>query len=294
MTSPCKTIVSIGNFDGVHLGHQEILISMHKTAKKENLQSVVILFEPHPKEFFLKEVAPKRLQKLRDKITLIKNMGIDKVLCLNFSDYIANLSSQEFIEKFLKQKLNTQILVLGQDFCFGKNRNGNINTLKSTGFKVMTIPTQSHQKRRISSTWVREAVLANDFKLAETLMGHPYVISGHVTHGNKHGRLLGYPTINLPQKANIAPHGIYAVKVNLDNKIYNGVANIGHRPALNPTPFPLLEVYLFDYNEECYGKIANITFISKIREEQNFSSLEALKNQIHEDATSAKRLLNKQ
>lgn len=294
MTSHFKSAVTIGNFDGVHLGHQEILKTLVQEAKQNNLQSVVILFEPHPKEFFLKAVAPKRLQKLRDKITLIKSMGIDRILCLNFSERIANLSSEDFIEKVLKNKLNTEILVLGQDFCFGKNRTGNIETLKAANFKVITVATKYHQKRRISSTWVREAILDNDFKLAETLMGHPYVISGHVVHGNKHGRLLGYPTINLPQKANIAVHGIYAVKVNLDGKVYNGVANIGKRPALNPVNYPLLEVYLFDYYHECYGKLVNVTFISKIREEQNFPNIDALKTQIGEDAITAQRLLKKQ
>jgi ribosomal protein L3 glutamine methyltransferase len=287
------SIVTIGNFDGVHLGHQAILKTLVEEAKKSGLLSVVILFEPHPKEFFLKNLAPRRLQGLRDKITLIKKAGVERITCLRFSAKVAKLSPQAFIENILRKQLNAQMLVLGEDFRFGYKRAGDLHTLKAVGFKLIETPTLLHQDEKISSTWVREAVLTNDFNLAETLMGHPYTISGHVVHGNKHGRLLGYPTINMPQKANIAVHGVYAVRVELDGKIYEGVANVGHRPALNPVPYPLLEVYLFNYQDECYGKIARVTFISKIREEQMFENLDALKIQIGKDAQLAQKLLKK-
>jgi riboflavin kinase/FMN adenylyltransferase len=285
--------VAIGNFDGVHLGHQAILNALVSTAKKNNLRSVVVLFEPHPKEFFLKTVAPRRLQNLRDKVKLIKSFGIDEVICLRFSQKLANLSPTEFIKTILQKQLNAKALVLGEDFRFGKNRSGDIKTLKDTGFEIIEPPTTRYQGEKISSTWVREALLMNDFNLAEQLMQHPYIISGHVVHGNKHGRLLGYPTINITLKANIALHGIYAVRVKLHDKVYEGVANIGRRPALNPIPHPLLEVYIFDYNQECYGAIAEVIFVTKIREEQMFENLEALKTQISEDAKLAQKLLNR-
>lgn len=285
--------VAIGNFDGVHLGHQAILKALTTTAKQSNLRSVVVLFEPHPKEFFLKTVAPRRLQNLRDKVKLIKSFGIDEVMCLRFSQKLANLTAAEFINSILKKQLNAKVLVLGEDFRFGKNRHGDISTLKNARFDIIQTPTTLYQGEKISSTWVREAVLMNDFNLAEQLMQHPYIISGHVVHGNKHGRLLGYPTINITLKANIALHGIYAVRVKLHDKIYEGVANIGRRPALNPIPHPLLEVYLFDYNQECYGAIAEVIFVTKIREEQMFENLEALKTQISEDVKLAQKLLNR-
>ncbi len=285
--------VAIGNFDGVHLGHQAILKALTTNAKQNNLRSIVVLFEPHPKEFFLKTVAPRRLQNLRDKVKLIKSFGIDEVMCLRFSQKLANLTAAEFINSILKKQLNAKVLVLGEDFRFGKNRHGDINTLKNAGFDMIKTPTTLYQGEKISSTWVREAVLMNDFNLAEQLMQHPYIISGHVVHGNKHGRLLGYPTINITLKANIALHGIYAVRVKLHDKMYQGVANIGRRPALNPIPHPLLEVYIFDYNQECYGAIAEVIFVTKIREEQMFENLEALKTQISEDVKLAQKLLHR-
>ena len=285
--------VAIGNFDGVHVGHQAILSALTTAAKKNKLTSIVVLFEPHPKEFFLKAVAPRRLQNLRDKVSLIKSFGIDQVVCLRFSQKMANLTPIEFIKNILQQQLNTKVLVLGEDFRFGKNRSGDINTLQNAGFDIIKTPTTRYQGEKISSTWVREAVLMNDFNLAEQLMQHPYIISGHVVHGNKHGRLLGYPTINIMLKANIALHGIYAVRVKLHDKIYEGVANIGRRPALNPILHPLLEVYIFNYNQECYGAIAEVIFVTKIREEQMFENLEALKTQISEDAKLAQKLLNR-
>lgn len=289
ITSP--SIVTIGNFDGVHLGHQEILKALTHHAKQTGLLSIMVIFEPHPKEFFLKNLAPRRLQGLRDKITFIKELGVDQVISIRFFDKIAQLTPQEFIERFLRKKLKAHSLVLGEDFRFGHKRSGDLNTLRAAGFNIIETSTVLHQGEKISSTWVREAVLTNNFKLAETLMGHPYVISGHVVHGNKHGRLLGYPTINIPLKANIAVQGIYAVRVELEGQWYDGVANIGYRPALNPITYPLLEVYLFNYDHECYGKIAKVVFITKIREEQMFENLEALKTQIGKDAQLAQKLL---
>lgn len=288
-----NSIVTIGNFDGVHLGHQAILKRLVTEAHEQNLKSVVILFEPHPKEFFMQELAPRRLQNLRDKIRLIKDHGVDYIMCLRFFKQLAELTPDQFMNNILQKKLHAKTLVLGDDFCFGKDRKGNLNTLKAKGFNVITTPTVVHKGRKISSTWVREAILTNDFNLAQQLTSHPYTISGHVVHGSKHGRLLGYPTININLKANIALHGIYAVRVKLDDKIYEGVANVGRRPALNPLIHPLLEVYLFDYNEECYGKIATVTFYTKIREEQMFDNLDALKIQIGEDTRLAKKLLKK-
>jgi riboflavin kinase/FMN adenylyltransferase len=287
------TVVTIGNFDGVHLGHQAIAAAVVAEARKNQAISVVVLFEPHPKEFFLKELAPRRLQGLRDKIKILKNFGIDEVVCLRFNKKFANLTPQEFIKVILRQKLHATTLVLGTDFCFGKNRSGNIATLKEAGFKLIELPTVNYHNAKISSTWLRETILMNDFRLAEKLMNHPYIISGHVIHGNKHGRLLGYPTINLPLKSNIVLHGIYAVHVKLADKIYEGVANVGRRPALNPLPYPLLEVYLFDYHQECYGAIVEVIFITKIREEQNFDTVINLKIQIGKDVELAKKLLMK-
>jgi len=285
------SILSIGNFDGVHRGHQAILSSLVAKAKRLGLQSQVLIFEPHPKEFFLGRVAPKRLQNLRAKVTCIRALGVDAVVCCHFSAKVAALSPGAFIKEILKQKLQTEALVLGEDFRFGHQRQGKIATLMAAGLKVETVPAVAYQGRRISSTWVRELILGNHFELAEQLMQHPYMLSGHVVHGAKHGRLLGYPTINLNLTRNMAVHGVYAVRVRLLGRWYDGVANVGHRPALNPTKMPLLEVYLFNYQAECYGALAEVFFVRKLREELKFANLEALKTQIGEDAQLAQKIL---
>ena len=285
------SVLSIGNFDGVHQGHQKILAHLVAEAKKLNLQSQVLLFEPHPKEFFLGAVAPKRLQNLRAKVACIKALGVEQIICCHFDEAMAALTPTRFIDEILKQKLHTKALVLGDDFRFGKQRQGKISSLLEAGLSVNTVAAVSYQNRRISSSWLRELILGSHFELAEQLMQHPYTLSGHVVHGAKHGRLLGYPTINLNLTRLMAVHGVYAVRVKLESKHYDGVANVGHRPALNPRNLPLLEVYLFNYQQECYGAIAEVIFVRKLREEQNFANLEALKTQIGEDAQLAQKIL---
>ena len=285
-------VATIGNFDGLHLGHQHIIHQLKAVAERYQLPSVVILFEPQPVEFFDPEHAPRRLARLRDKITRLGAIEVDYLLCLNFNAALAELSAEDFIQTILIDKLRLRHLVIGDDFRFGKKRLGDFDLLKRSGeqlgFDVENSHTLLIDGERVSSTRIRRCLAANDFVMARQLLDRPYSLSGRVAHGKKLGRELGFPTINLRMGHRpIAVEGIFAVLVKgLDHRILRGVASIGTRPTVNGVG-TILEVYILNFNEQIYGRCVEVEILHKIRDEEKFDSLEILKQKIGEDIEQA-------
>ncbi len=286
-------VATIGNFDGVHLGHQAILRQVKAKALELGLPSVVVVFEPQPREFFASSQAPARLTRFRDKVERLAAQGIDRILCLPFNQKLASLSGREFIERVLTQGLGVRYLVVGDDFRFGCDRAGDFALLQQvgqeTGFDVVNTTTFEVEAERVSSTRIRTVLAGSDFVLANKLLGVPYQIGGRVLHGRKLGRQLGVPTANLSLKdKQPALHGVYTVLLNTsDGLLHKGVANIGNRPTIDGVR-PALEVHLFDFNGDLYGQRVQVTFCSKLRDEKRFSDVAALRDQIMHDLQNAR------
>lgn len=288
-------VLTIGKFDGVHLGHRAVLSNVVKQAQRLGLPSTVMVFEPQPEEVFNPKGAPARLSRLRDKYDQLKSIGIDRLLCVKFNASFARMSPQHFVESLLVDQLGIKFLVVGDDFRFGKGRVGDFDTLQNAGEKLnfTVVSTQSFVRRdcRISSTEVRDALAKGDFAEAEAMLGRPFEIAGKVVHGEKKGRTIGFPTANVLLKRCKTPvNGVYAVKVQIDQQTVFGVANIGTRPTLAGQRAQL-EVHLFDFNENLYGLYIRVELITKLRDEQKFDSFELLHKQIIKDADQAKLLV---
>lgn len=288
---PCYA--TIGTFDGLHLGHQAVLTKLKAKAQAAGLPAVVILFEPHPQEYLFPERSVPRLMRLRDKLVGLTRLGIDKVVCLKFNRGLAELSAEAFIEQILIQSLGIQHLVVGDDFHFGSDRKGNYTLLAEwgarAGFTVEPTLTYMLGSERVSSSRVRTAIQNHDFNMASALLGRPYALLGRVHHGDKRGRQLGFPTINLPLSAKMVVAGVYAVKVSgLGPHFLNGVANVGMRPTVNGVR-RLLEVHLLDAKVNAYGKNVAVHFLACLRGEKKFPSLLALQQQISEDVAQAQQ-----
>ena len=300
LTNGC--VLSIGNFDGVHLGHQQILARLINKSIELGLPSVVMLFEPQPREFFAKKVddltaynVPARSMRLRDKLKYLEKSGIDFVLCVRFSERFAKLTAEEFIQDLLVKRLKVRYLSVGDDFRFGAKRAGDYHTLQEAGktfnFTVEESHTHSFEQDRISSSLIRELLQKDKLALVEKLLGKPYSIAGRVAHGNKLGRTIGFPTANIMLNRLVVPiHGVYAVQVETKTGVFQGIANVGNRPTINGTK-PLLEVHIFDFNRSIYGEAIEVRFIKKLRNEVKFSNFEALKQQIEKDKQQAVEFL---
>ncbi|MES2997925.1 MAG: bifunctional riboflavin kinase/FAD synthetase [Pseudomonadota bacterium] len=290
-------VLTIGNFDGLHQGHQAIIRTLQQQAKRLNLPSCVMLFEPHPQEFFLGEKAPARLMRLREKIKIFQDLAIDRVVCLRFNRRLAEMEAETFVKQILVRGLGVQILIVGDDFRFGKARQGDFDCLKKLGqqyqFEVYVTPTELFSGKRIGSSRVRDAVKQGNFALASRLLTRPFMLSGRVIHGDQRGRLLGFPTANIALHRLVSPlTGVFIVRVHgLGEKPVNGVANCGRRPTINGQK-NLLEVHLLDFNKDIYGTYLEIEFLKKIRDEKKFGSLEDLKKQISEDVIVSKKYFN--
>lgn len=289
-------ILTIGNFDGVHLGHQYLLTYIKKKSIALNFKSVVILFEPHPLEFFHGNKAPPRLTCLRTKLYYIFKIGIDLVICINFNSYFSKKTPNNFIKLLLK-KLNIKILVVGNDFRFGYDRLGDFCLLKKFGikygFNVINIKSFYIKKDKVSSTLIRKTLLKDNFKLAKKFLGYSFYIFGRVIHGDAFGRLIGFPTANIFLKKNfVSPiKGTYAVYINgIGKKPLPGILNIGIRPTISSSNKQQCEVYILHFNQNLYGKYINIKIIKKIRKEKKFSSIYNLKKQIIKDIFHAKKI----
>ena len=294
MTSPLPaSAVTIGNFDGVHLGHQLVISQLRRVAQTASLPTIVIIFEPQPIEYFAPDKAPKRLARFREKIAYLKAQQIDYLLCLHFDAELAALEAEEFVQRVLVDSLNTRHLVIGDDFHFGRNRKGNFEFLQQNserfGFSVDETETLISEGTRVSSTRIRECIQREDFQGAAALLGRPYSLSGRIAHGQKLGRQLGYPTINIKMgDKTLIVKGIFAVQVKgIDNRPLRGVASIGTRPTVNGVD-TILEVYILDFNRDVYGYRVVVEFLHKIRDEEKFASLEELTTHIAQDTEKAR------
>ncbi|OCG57683.1 riboflavin biosynthesis protein RibF [Gilliamella sp. Nev6-6] len=291
-----QCVLTLGNFDGVHLGHQQLINHIIKQGKKRNLPTVVMLFEPQPLEFFTQNNAPSRLTSFQEKVIFIEKFGVDYILAIPFTKKFAHMSANHFIQDWLINELQAKYIAIGDDFRFGFDRKGDINLLQqyahTNDFIVESMPTFVWNNFRISSTAVRQALLNNDFKLAHCLLGRDYTIQGRVIHGNALARQLGFPTANIHlHRKKPALQGVYFVKVRniCNNQLYDGVANIGLRPTINGKK-AILEVNIFDFSDDIYGQYLDITFIEKLRDEKKFDSLAELKQQITQDVCTAKNI----
>jgi riboflavin kinase/FMN adenylyltransferase len=286
-------VATIGNFDGVHRGHQAILKRLRERAAELCLPSCVVIFEPQPREFFTPDKAPARLARLRDKLELLAAEGVDRVLCLAFNRRLRELSASDFVQQVLIVGLGVRHLEIGDDFRFGCDRAGDFAFLQQAGarhtFTVEAASTIELDGERVSSTRVRQALAGGDFALAERLLGRPYAIAGRVMHGQKLGRQLGTPTANVQLKRTRVPlQGVYLVSVQLDGQRRPGVANIGMRPTVQGDGRAHLEVHLLDYSGDLYGRRLSVAFHHKLRDEKRFPSLDDLKTAIDADIAAAR------
>lgn len=287
-------VVTIGNFDGLHRGHQAMLARLKEEAARRNLPSCVLTFEPHPREFFSPANAPARLSSLREKAELIRAAGIERLHVCRFNQSFSALSPERFIETVLVGTLQAKWILVGDDFRFGAKRAGDFTLLKQAGqtlgFETAFLPTVEINGGRSSSTAVREALAAGDMAGAAQLLGRPYSISGHVVHGDKLGREIGFPTANIQLQHNRPPlAGIFAVEVcGLDGSPLPGVASLGTRPTVKENGRPTLEAFIFDFNGELYGRRLRVDFLKKLRDEEKYPDLDALIAQINRDADNAR------
>ncbi|MDR3433559.1 MAG: bifunctional riboflavin kinase/FAD synthetase [Rouxiella aceris] len=286
-------VLTIGNFDGVHRGHQALIEQLKLQGLRLGLPVMVMIFEPQPLELFSAEKAPARLTNLRDKAKYLAECGIDYLLCVKFDPRFAANNAQAFVSQLLVEKLGVKFLTVGDDFRFGATRLGDFTLLQKAGteygFDVVSTQTFREGDRRISSTAIRDALRDDRLDLAENLLGHPFSISGRVVHGDKLGRTIGFPTANVPLKRLVSPvKGVYAVEVlGVAPQPIAGVANIGTRPTVNGVR-KQLEVHLLDTTLDLYGCHIDVVLRAKLRSEQRFASLDALKQQIANDEQTAR------
>jgi len=286
-------VATIGNFDGVHAGHQAILSRLRAHSERLGLPGCVVIFEPQPREYFAPDAAPPRLTRLREKLALLQAQGVDRVLCLAFNRRLRELSAEQFVQQVLIDGLGVQHLEVGDDFRFGCDRSGDFAFLQSSGelhgFTVEAANTVAESGERISSTRLRQVLADGDFALAERLLGRPFSIAGRVLYGQQLGRTIGAPTANVQLKRVNPPlHGVYRVSVMLDGVQQKGVANIGKRPTVKGDGKAHLEVHLFDFDDDLYGRRLDVVFHEKLREEQRFDSLDALQAAIKADFAAAR------
>ncbi|BCK88046.1 riboflavin biosynthesis protein RibF [Sideroxyarcus emersonii] len=286
--------VTIGNFDGVHLGHQAMLNELRAAAQQRGLQTAVVIFEPHPREFFTPQQAPARLTSLREKLELFRTMSIDRVHVCRFDAQFARRTAADFIHA-MHENLHARFVLIGDDFRFGSGRAGDFALMEKIGvqrgFEVRAVHSVVHDGVRISSTAIRTALAGGQIRMAREYLGRPYSISGRVVHGDGMGRKLGFPTANVQLKHNLPPlKGIYVVLAHAEGLgVLQGVASLGVRPTLKQDARHVLEVHLFEFSQQVYGKHLRVEFLQKLRDEEKYPNLEALTRQIALDVEKAKK-----
>jgi len=289
-----KCVATIGNFDGLHLGHQAIISQLIEIANKYDLPTVVIIFEPQPQEYFSPRNAPARLTRLREKVEEFSRLGIDRLVCIKFNEQLANLSAREFVELLLIEGLEIRHLVVGDDFRFGKNRQGDYATLEKMadefGYELDHTNTCSFEGDRISSTRIRQALANDELQLASAMLGRGYAISGRVVHGDERGRELGFPTANMELHRLHSPvTGVYITCVHgIDDRAHPAVTSIGTRPMFDGEGMRL-ETHILDFDETIYTKHIRVEFLRKLRPESKFSNIDALKKAIETDIKNARQ-----
>jgi riboflavin kinase/FMN adenylyltransferase len=291
-------VLTIGNFDGVHLGHRAVIEMLVARGRELNLPTVIMLFEPQPLEYFLADNAPSRLMRLREKMLALNELSVDNIVIVRFNRALANLEAEQFIQQILLEKLNIKHLVIGDDFHFGKMRRGNFKLLQEAGskngFSVEKSESYELSALRVSSTLIRDALNADDLTQAQQLLGRDYSICGRVAQGDKLGRTLGFPTANIKMlRRNTPIRGVFAVTMTgIDNREFQGVANVGIRPTIEGNHKVILETHLFDFDQDIYGRYVSVQFKQKLRHEMRFNSLDELKAQICLDVDAAKAFFN--
>jgi riboflavin kinase/FMN adenylyltransferase len=291
------SVATIGNFDGVHLGHQSVLRHLLDKGREFGLPATVVTFEPQPREFFQPERAPARLTRMREKLQAMKDVGIQRVVMLEFNRRLAAMPATQFVEELLVQGLGARFLSVGDDFRFGRGREGDFQLLQQMGarhgFEVENMNTYKLDADRVSSTLIRELLSQGELSAAAQCLGRTYSICGRVAHGDKRGRIIGFPTMNVNLHRIVSPlRGVYAVRVSgLEAQSLPGVANIGNRPTVGGDPRYLLEVHLFNFARTVYGEHVQVEFVRKLRDEKKFDSFDDLRRQIRADADAARTAL---
>ena len=286
-------VLTIGNFDGVHRGHRQLIDALCEKAKAMGVPSMLMTFEPQPREFFAGTKLPARLTRFREKVYLLDQTPLDRLLCLPFNERTANIEADWFAKDFVVDQVGAKYLVIGDDFRFGRGREGDFALFERYGqihgYGVSAMSTLFQYEARVSSTLIRETLAAGDFAAATNLLGHEYFIMGRVVYGRQLGRQLNVPTANIRlQRYRAALEGVYCVTVEgIAGAVRQGIANIGVRPTVDGKE-PLLEVHVFDYTGNLYGDLIKVTFKQKLREEQAFDSIDALKMQINHDIKQAR------
>ncbi len=295
--APQATAVAIGNFDGLHCGHAAVISAMVQAAEAKDLVPSVLTFEPHPRAFFKPDAPVFRIARLADKLAGLRDAGVMQVVMPRFDAKFARISATDFLDRVLAEQLGAKVVVTGENFAFGYKRGGDSEMLKSWGIKnnieIITVSPVEMGGEICSSSAIRTAIEAGDVAKATKLLGHTYIISGRVVHGEGRGRTIGYPTANiaLPPNLLLPAYGVYAVRVTLDGGSLEGVANLGVRPTVSVDNRTSLEVYLFDTRQEIYGKKLQVSLVDRLRAEMKFDGVDALKVQIEKDCEMAKNRL---
>ena len=295
---PHGCVATVGNFDGVHLGHRALIEQLAALGRERTAPTTLVIFEPQPQEFFAGENAPPRLTRLREKLSALGAMPLDRVALLRFDARLSAMSPEEFVESFLVAGLGVRAVVAGDDFRFGHRGEGNFDLLVSLGerhgFDVVRRATFSTRGGRVSSSWIRDALANDELEIARELLGRRYTMSGRVVRGDRRGRTIGFPTLNVPPRRHrTALHGVYAVRVaGLEGRELDAVANLGTRPTVGGRDM-VLEVHVFDWSGDAYGRYVDVGFVAKIRDERKFDSFEALKARIERDGARAREILGR-
>lgn len=280
--------VTIGSFDGVHLGHQHLIAEVLREAKQRDLMSTVVTFEPQPREFFDPEGAPARLSSLADKVRRFRELGVEQLVVLPFDRRLRAMSAADFVDQVLIEGLQARWVQVGDDFRFGNDRKGDAAFLRQYDFDVAEMPSQRINGQRVSSTAIRSLLGDGRLREAAAMLGEPYTLSGRVIYGRQLGRTLGVPTANiLLAHPKLAMAGVYVVQARLNNEWVPGVANLGPKPSVND-PRQWLEVHLFDVNPDLYGQRLDVQVLHRLRGIERFDTLDALKTQIHADIQAAR------
>ncbi|OGO92883.1 MAG: riboflavin biosynthesis protein RibF [Coxiella sp. RIFCSPHIGHO2_12_FULL_44_14] len=295
-----RSVVTVGNFDGIHLGHQALLHRLKQESRALNLPAILMIFEPLSKEFFALQQRKVRLMRFREKWFSLKNYDIDEILCLRFDQHLADLSPERFVEEILVKQLHIAAIIVGDDFRFGAKRAGTTALLRQMGlqhnFSVISVPTVEIAGERVSSTRIRAALQAGCLEEAQQLLGRPFSVMGKVIYGKALGRRLGFPTANIDLHREWSPvTGVFVVRVRLsDEQIHRGVAYVGTRPTLKETDNTriLLEVNLLDFDTPLYGQLLQVEFLHQLRNEEDYPSLGALTQQIQQDVIDARRFFS--
>ena len=287
------SVISIGNYDGVHVGHRELIRALKDQARAFSAPATVMTFEPYPQKYFRPDDPPTRLTTFREKLELLQDSGVDRVICLRFNQDLAETKADEFIERCLVERLDVRHLVVGKDFRFGRGRKGSVELLRELapahGFGVTGVNTIRIDGERVSSSRIRELLRNGDLNRARALLGRRFSISGHVAYGDQRGRTWGFPTANIyPRYDHVPLRGVFAVLVaGVGGRVLNGIANLGHRPTVSGDKF-LLEVHCFDFDQDIYGQRIQVEFCRWIRNERKFNGPAALQTQIRKDVDQAR------